>query len=322
MPILSIIVPIHNAEKYLEGTIDSILKQTFREFELILVNDGSSDNSFAIMKKLADKDSRIVVLDKPNGGVCSARNLGLNHSKGKYVGFIDADDLIEPDMYEVLINDIETYNTDVACVRFAVLDNGRIEGQKELKCDNLVLNQIEAIEALCSTGIVSFSCWDKLYLGEIARKTAFDENLKYTDDYNWVLDYLMQVESVVLRNAVKYIYVQHDNSAIHKKMVWENCNNFINGFYLGYEKCIENKLPQSVINRAYKLYYDKIISLMRIAIIEGEEKIFSRLQKELKLAIKEMPKSSLPKFILLKHKRFFLPYNFLRVFKVGRRGKK
>ena len=83
MPILSIIVPAYNAEKFLEGTVSSILEQTFKKFELILVNDGSQDNSFAIMKKLAEKDPRIVVLNKVNGGVCSARNLGLNYSTGK-----------------------------------------------------------------------------------------------------------------------------------------------------------------------------------------------------------------------------------------------
>lgn len=321
MPILSIIIPVYNTEKFLEGTVNSILKQTFKEFELILVNDGSQDNSFTIMNKLAAKDERIIVLNKNNGGVCSARNLGLNHSTGKYVGFIDSDDVIEPDMYEILINDLETYDADVACIRFAVLDNGMIEGQKELKCENLVLNQIDAIGSLCSTGFVSFSCCDKLYLGEIARKIVFDENLKYTDDYNWVLDYLLQVEKVVLRNAVKYIYVQHDNSAIHKKIAWDNCYNFFNGFYLGYKKCIKNELPQSVTNKAYKLYYDKIISLMRIAIIEGEGKIFSQLQQELKLAIKEMPKNCISKFILIRHTRFLLPYNFLRVFRTRRKKK-
>ena len=319
MPILSIIVPIHNAEKYLEGTIDSILKQTFREFELILVNDGSSDNSFAIMKKLADKDSRIVVLDKPNGGVCSARNVGLKYSTGKYVGFVDNDDLIEPDMYEVLIHDLETHATQGACVRFALLDKGKMEGQKELSCDYLLLNKFEAIEALCSNGIVSFSCWDKLYLGEIARKTVFNEDLNFSEDYNWVLDYLLQIKTIVLRNEVKYIYIQYVDSAIHKKMDLGKCLNFIGGLYFGYEKCLKNKLPQLTINKAYELYYGKIISLIRQSIIDGEKEIFSKLQQKLKLAVKEMPKNSVKKHVLFRHKRFFLPYSILRVFGGGRR---
>lgn len=318
MPILSIIVPVYNSEKFLENTVHSILQQTFKDFELILVNDGSSDNSLSIANKLADADSRIVVLNKINGGVCSARNMGLNYSTGKYVGFVDNDDLIEPDMYEVLINDLETYSADVACVRFALLDKGKREGQKELGCDFLLINKFEAIDALCSSGIVSFACWDKLYLGEIARKTFFNENLIYTEDYNWVLDYLLQIEKIVLRDEVKYIYIQYVDSAIHKKMDLGKCLNYIGGLYLAYEKCLKNKLPQFTINKAYELYYGKIISLMRQSLIESEKEIFLKLQQKLKLAVEEMPKDSISKFNLFRRKRFFLPYGLLRIFKGGR----
>ncbi|MGE4589605.1 MAG: glycosyltransferase family 2 protein, partial [Acidaminococcaceae bacterium] len=293
MPILSIILPVYNAEKLLENTVNSVLQQTFKDFELILVNDGSSDNSLSIANKLADADSRIAVLNKTNGGVCSARNMGLNYSTGKYVGFVDNDDLIEPDMYEVLINDLETYSADVACVRFALLDKGQMEGQKELGCDYLLLNKFEAIDSLCSNGIVSFPCWDKLYLGEIARKTFFNEDLIYTEDYNWVLDYLLQIENIVLRNEIKYIYVQYDDSALHKKMDLRKCLNFISGLYLAYEKCVDNQLSQLAINKAYELYYGKIISLMRQSLIEGEKEIFLKLQQRLKFAVEEMPKDSI-----------------------------
>ena len=322
MPILSIIVPAYNAEKFLEGTVSSILEQTFKKFELILVNDGSQDNSFAIMKKLAEKDPRIVVLNKVNGGVCSARNLGLNHSTGKYVGFIDADDLIEPDMYEILINDIETYDADVACIRFAVLDNGRIEGYKELKCEKLVLNQSDAIESLCSNGVVSFSCCDKLYLGRIARKILFDERLRYAEDFNWLLEYFLQVKRAVVRNEPKYIYVQHENSVIHKKMVWDNCENFLLSLYSAYDKALSSNISSSIIEKIYKLYYHKVVSLMRQAIIEDEKEIFLHLQQKLKLSTKQMQKNSISKFALFRHIRFFLPYSFLRIFRAGRKRKK
>lgn len=322
MPILSIILPVYNAEKLLENTVNSVLQQTFRDFELIIVNDGSSDNSLSIVNKLAAKDPRIVVLNKINGGVCSARNVGLKYSAGKYVGFVDNDDLIEPDMYEVLIHDLETYGTDAACVRFSLLDKGKIDGQKELNRDYLLLNKSEAIEALCSSGIVSFACWDKLYLGEIARKTFFNEDLTFAEDYNWVLDYLLQIENIVLRNEVKYIYVQYDDSAIHKKMGLEKCLNFIGGIYLAYEKCVNNKLSQLTINKAYDLYYGKIITLMRQAIIDGEEVVFSKLQQKLRLAVKEMPPNCVSKSILFRRKRFFLPYSFLRVLSLGRKAKK
>ena len=116
MPELSIIVPVYKVEPYLRRCIDSILAQTFRDFELILIDDGSPDNCGAICDEYAAKDSRIIVIHQKNQGVSAARNAGLDIAKGTYLGFVDSDDWIEPEMYETMIATAKEKQVDVSKV--------------------------------------------------------------------------------------------------------------------------------------------------------------------------------------------------------------
>lgn len=113
VPLLSIIVPIYNVELYLRQCLDSILTQTFEDFELILVNDGSTDNSPNICDEYAERDVRIIVVHKENGGLVSARKAGLSIAKGKYIGYVDSDDWIEADMYQALCDAAQAFNVDI-----------------------------------------------------------------------------------------------------------------------------------------------------------------------------------------------------------------
>ncbi len=115
---LSIIVPIYNVEAYLPRCIDSILAQTYTDFELILVDDGSPDNCPSICDEYAEKDSRIIVIHKENGGLSSARNAGLDIAQGDYIGFVDSDDFIHPQMYERLMESLTDNNADISICNF------------------------------------------------------------------------------------------------------------------------------------------------------------------------------------------------------------
>ena len=112
--LISIIVPIYNVEKYLRQCLDSIMNQTYRNFECLLINDGSSDNSEDICREYVSKDSRFRYFEKENGGVSSARNLGIEHSKGEYITFIDSDDWVDSDYLEVLYNSLVDERADIA----------------------------------------------------------------------------------------------------------------------------------------------------------------------------------------------------------------
>ena len=115
---ISIIVPVYNVDQYLENCIESILNQTFKDYELILIDDGSTDKSGEICDKYEKKDNRIKVIHKYNGGLSSARNAGLDLACGKYIGFVDSDDSIHPEMYEILYDLQQIYNADISVCSF------------------------------------------------------------------------------------------------------------------------------------------------------------------------------------------------------------
>ena len=122
---LSIIVPVYNVENTLSRCLDSILRQTFKDYELLLIDDGSTDKSGLICDEYADKDKRIRVFHKINGGASSARNVGLDNAQGKYIGFVDSDDWVVADMYEYLIARLESTKSDVVRAK-RIETNGNI----------------------------------------------------------------------------------------------------------------------------------------------------------------------------------------------------
>ena len=124
---ISIIVPIYNIEKYLPRCLDSILAQTYKNLEVILVDDGSVDNSGMIADKYARNDQRIIVIHQVNKGVSAARNAGLDLATGDYIGFVDGDDYIEPDMYEILMRIIDEQQVDIAHCGYQMVYPSRID---------------------------------------------------------------------------------------------------------------------------------------------------------------------------------------------------
>ena len=114
MPKVSVIVPVYNTEQYLKECVDSLLKQTLTDLEIILIDDGSPDNSAYICDEYAKLDSRVKVIHKENGGLSSARNAALDICKGEYIGFVDSDDFVEPTMFEELYNSAINYNSDIS----------------------------------------------------------------------------------------------------------------------------------------------------------------------------------------------------------------
>ena len=126
MPQLSVIIPVYNTENYLRECLDSIINQTFKDIEIICVNDGSTDGSLTILEEYAQKDNRIVVLHKPNGGLSDARNAGLDIMRGNYVSFIDSDDYITCDMIETLLKSAKYNSCEIAVcnmIRFSEKGN-------------------------------------------------------------------------------------------------------------------------------------------------------------------------------------------------------
>ncbi|WP_312336631.1 glycosyltransferase family 2 protein [Anaerospora hongkongensis] len=209
MPTISIIVPVYKVEKYLHKCINSILTQTFKDFELILVNDGSPDNCGTICDEYSQKDHRVVVIHKKNGGLSDARNAGLDIARGKYIGFVDSDDYIEKDMYELLYTNIIEVDADISiCGIFHCYGN---KIKKTTTTIKRVCDQIESIEEVLSGKNVGVHACSKLY-----KKFLFD-NARYPvghiiEDAFIVLDLLSQVKKVVIDSTPKYYYFHRENS--------------------------------------------------------------------------------------------------------------
>lgn len=143
---ISIIIPVYNVEKYISKCLDSIVNQTYRNIEVIVVNDGSTDKSGLICDEYAKRYNSIRVFHKKNGGVSSARNLGIDYSSGEYIAFVDPDDYIDKNMYEKLYNSIRKYNSEIAISSFAYIKNGKEDPQDTSNIE-VIYNKSEAIES-------------------------------------------------------------------------------------------------------------------------------------------------------------------------------
>lgn len=182
MPELSIIVPVYKVEPYLRRCIDSILAQTFRDFELILIDDGSPDNCGAICDEYAAKDSRIIVIHQKNQGVSAARNAGLDIAKGTYLGFVDSDDWIEPEMYETMIATAKEKQVDVVACSCRMWDeNGNTLGVELDKTGEYVGDEL-----LSTIFVPPFNmghvCWNKLYKTKVIQDCRFIQNVPIGED--------------------------------------------------------------------------------------------------------------------------------------------
>lgn len=216
---LSIIVPIYNVEQYLENCINSILNQTYRNFELILVDDGSPDKSGEICDKYKSSDDRVKVIHKKNGGLSSARNAGLEIATGQYIGFVDSDDWIDRDMYDKLLNLAEKNEADIVqCEYLEAYDNKIIIHNNE-NSEFVVLDRFEALEKLINfgkyhvNGVVS---WNKIY-----KRTLFDDIRfpvgKLNEDEFTTYKLLHKCNSIIFLKEKLYYYRQTPNSIMNKK---------------------------------------------------------------------------------------------------------
>lgn len=175
-PLISVIVPVYNVEKYLKKCIHSIINQTLKDIEIILVDDGSTDNSPKILDDYEKKDKRVKVIHKENGGQGSARNAGLDISRGKYIGFVDSDDWIDLNMYEELYKDIVKNNSDISvCSRKIFDENNNLNGKVELNNEVIDLSKFE-IENYITKRLLfphTVSACNKIYKNDILKNIRF-----------------------------------------------------------------------------------------------------------------------------------------------------
>ncbi len=211
---LSIIIPVYNVVNYLEETVNSILNQIYRDYEIILVDDGSTDGSRELCDNLSFKDSRIVVIHQKNSGVSVARNTGVAAAKGEYIGFVDSDDLIEPDMYSVLFDVAEKNVADIVQCRHnrnSYIENSPREIDVEIKCGTQFVKDIFKHSGGEYTNQVAL--WSKIYKRELFDGIVFPIGQTYEDEQE-TYKICLKAKKIALISDELYHYVKRDNSII------------------------------------------------------------------------------------------------------------
>lgn len=227
---VSVIVPVYKVEKYLRKCVDSITHQTYRNLEIILVDDGSPDNCGKLCDELAKADERIKVIHKKNGGLSDARNVGLDISTGDLIGFVDSDDYIDKDFYEILVGNIMKYNADVSCCRYTnVWENGKSE--KVGNDGNIYIYEgLDALKEYLYGKTLDPFAWNKLYKAELLGNVTYRErkhrfvNGILGEDNPFCIELFKETQKVVLEGLSKYNYLQArkgaiTNSGITKKIL-------------------------------------------------------------------------------------------------------
>lgn len=252
--LISIIVPVYNVEQYLEKCITTIINQTYKNLEIILVDDGSKDSSGKICDDFSKKDNRIKVIHKTNGGLSDARNHGLRIAKGDYIGFVDSDDYIAEDMFETLYNLMENNNSDISIVSFYEMYNNKLIGVRDSKkIENF--DKLEAIkELLIDTKIQSYA-WNKLFKKELFENLEFPTGKNFEDIATTLLLF-EKANKVTLFEDPKYYYLRRDNSIVGVR----NSKTYTDYLEVIYDKYmyLKDKYPEIEKYNAYNYLINMI----------------------------------------------------------------
>ena len=240
MPELSIIVPVYNVEKYISQCIDSILNQTFQDFEVILVDDGSPDRSGQICDEYAENDSRIKVIHQKNAGLSAARNTGLKNANGEYVAFVDSDDYISPNMYELLVTNIKSCGADmVKCGYHEFIDEDITYTRKFVSpCvyDNTFSK--EELLKFSMTDVLYMVVWNAVYTKNLADKVVYPDGLISEDNYASPM-YLLESEKVAVISEPLYYYRQNPEGLSKKEVPLKKPLDVVFCYHMLYEKLCE-----------------------------------------------------------------------------------
>lgn len=213
---ISIIVPVYKVEPYLDKCVSSIVNQTYTNLEIILVNDGSPDNCPAICDAWAEKDSRIRVMHKTNGGLSDARNAGMTVATGELMAFVDSDDWIAPDMYEHLYQRLSEDNSDIAACGVQMVWENKTPSRMLTRDGNCVLNQEEAMQAIIEESWLKQPVWYKLYKTALVRDILFPKG-KYHEDVFWSYQAVGRAQRVSVSDHIGYYYLQRGGSIMGER---------------------------------------------------------------------------------------------------------
>lgn len=276
--LISIIVPVYKVENYLSKCLDSIICQTYKNIEIILVDDGSPDNSGNICDNYAKKDSRIKVIHKENGGLSDARNAGLKIATGQYIGFVDSDDYIEKDMFETMYSLSKRYNAEISIVSYNEWKNGMILNNMD-SGELDVYNKTEAIKEILIDSKIQSYMWNKLFKKELFEDTEFPVGKNF-EDIATTLKLFEKCEIIVRLEVAKYNYIRRDDSIIGNRSV-KTYNDYLDVILDKY-LYLFNKYPEIEEYNAYNFIIN-MIWVYTIIIYYDINELYSKYDEYYKL---------------------------------------
>ena len=274
-PKVSIIVPVYNAEKYLDRCIRSLRNQTLKDLEIILVDDGSLDGSPEMCRKAAREDFRIKVLHKKNEGAGKARNAGMAIATGEYIGFVDSDDFVEPDMYQTLLEKAERYGSDLVMSGVIFVDGNMFSQEGERSCktyfqkdtlfetvqqrNELRMGVVGAAPGDADDSKYGMSIWKNLFRHEIIQKNRIrfeSEREMMSEDALFMIDYISCIDKAVGIPEVFYNYCRNGESISksYKKDRFEKL--------LVFTEQVETRFGEDLASEEYRLYIDRFWQAM------------------------------------------------------------
>lgn len=287
---ISVIVPVYNVEKHLDKCIQSIVDQTYKNLEIIIVDDGSVDNCPAICDDWAKKDSRIIVIHKKNGGLSSARNAALDIMQGDYVIFVDSDDWIEPDMAQSMLSYALENNADIVCSGF-FFENIDCTHTKQIVSENVFENK-DIAENLLLDNIRPEVC-SKLYKADLIKQFRFDEKIKYAEDLPFNFYLMQKANKLITTETWFYHYLLNSGNSITTPYITDARATSWKIFDGVFETVLGNKILEDAAVFRFTIYTFAVLSRV-LTVKEYRKKYFNEISRA-----------------LLKHKKEILENNFV-----------
>jgi len=283
--LITIVVPIYNVEKYLERCVKSLLNQTYKNLEIILVDDGSTDNSGRICDNYAKEDKRVKVIHKANGGLSDARNAGIDFAKGKYISFVDSDDWIPLNAINDLYSYMEKYNVDIVSGNMIEVFSNKQINNRKMEISFQIFDTEEAIENMLYLHGITNSACGKLYKFSLFKDIRFPVGKLYEDLGTTYKIYANSKKSIFIDHTV-YYYFQNLNSIMH----YTYSKRRLEGIPFAEEICdfLSRNFPCILNSGIFRLYYECLLVLNDMPFYsEDKAYVYKIMKKYNKIVLKD-----------------------------------
>lgn len=243
---IDVLIPVYNSAKYLKNLLDSILSQTYKNLRIVLVDDGSSDNSASILKTYAKKHNNIEFLSKQNeANISKTRNFLLKQIKSEYFAFIDSDDILEPTYFEELMSNLQIFDADISMCGLKRHKENKVPKEPSPKV--YIFNQEDAIAEMLSSNLFNGTTPAKLFKSSLLGSTRFDENIHYGEDLDFCYNLMKKSKRIVFSNKLLYHYIIRKNSIVTSRFKIEkvSCIDC-------YQKIIDNEINNEKLSLCAK----------------------------------------------------------------------